>query len=235
MMDIYEIFEKALRDGRNSLTLSESLRLISQYGLPVANFVLVKNSERLEEAFEKLNKPLVVKISSPNLIHKTEIGGVKLGIKSLEDLKKAYNEVISSIKCRAPKARIEGVIIQEMIKGDYEVIVGGLRDPQFGPVVAFGMGGVLVEVLKDIAFDLAPLSEKEAYNLINRIKGAVLLRGYRGSPPADLEKLVKVIVKASQLIWDFKDYIEEMDLNPIIISGANLWVVDARFKLRKAG
>jgi len=226
-----DILKKAIREKRETLTLSESLSVASSYGLPVPKFQLAKDKRELVEIFKKLKKPLVAKVSSPDLTHKTEVGGVKLNIKTLKELELVYEEVIASVKSKAPSARIEGVVIQEMVKGDYEVIVGGLRDPQFGPTIAFGMGGVLVEILKDISFELAPISEREAYNLINRIRGAVLLRGYRGKAPADLTKLAKIVSRASQLIWDLREYVKEMDLNPIMISGSEIWVVDARFVL----
>lgn len=227
-----EILKKALGEGRHSLTLYESLTLISAYKLPVAKFVLADTEEKLEEAFTTLSKPLVVKVSSPDVTHKTEIGGVKLGINTLKELKEAYSIILNSVRKFLPYARIEGVVVQEMVKGDYEVIIGGLNDAQFGPVVAFGLGGIMVEILNDVAFDLAPLSKEEAYNLINRIKGAVILRGYRGKPPANLMKLAEVISKVSYLIWDFREYIKELDLNPVMVSRDLIQVVDARFVLR---
>lgn len=231
-MEPFDVLRKAINEGRRNLTLYESLTLISAYKLPVARFMLVKTEDGLKEAFYSLSKPLVVKISSPDVIHKTEVGGIRLGIRTFKELKEAYSAILNSLKRASPNARIEGIVIQEMVKGDYEVIIGGFNDAQFGPVVAFGLGGILVEVFKDIAFDLAPVSEDEAYDLINRIKGVAILKGYRGRPPVDLAKLAKMVSKVSQLIWELREYIKELDLNPVMISQDLMQVVDARLILR---
>ena len=169
------VIEKALEEGRDRLSLVESLELALSYELPVAKYVKVTGEEELEEAFSRLKPPLVLKVSSPDITHKTDVGGVKLNINSLDELRRAYRDVMARVAEKAPNARIDCVVVQEMVKGDYEVIIGGMRDPQFGPVIAFGLGGLLVEVFKDVAFDLAPLSEEEAYTLMSKVKGFILL------------------------------------------------------------
>jgi len=231
MSSIIPIFEKVLNEGRANLSLYEALDVVKAFGLPVAKFVLVKDIDDIEKVRDVLSPPFVAKISSPDVIHKTDVGGIFLNIQTEEELKYTVENILENVKRRMSNAKIDGVIVQEMIKGGYEVIIGGLRDQQFGPVVAFGLGGVFVEVLKDVAFDIAPIKPEEALSLIKSIKGYRILLGYRGKQPANLESLANVLSKASQFLWEYRRYIKEMDLNPVIVTSKNSYVVDSRIIL----
>ncbi|OYT28866.1 MAG: acetyl-CoA synthetase [Thermofilum sp. ex4484_79] len=231
MNSIVPIFEKVLNEGRANLSLYEALNVVKAFGLPVAKFVLVKDIDDIEKVRGVLSPPFVAKISSPDVIHKTDVGGIFLNIQTEEELKYTVENILENVKRRMSNAKIDGVIVQEMIKRGYEVIIGGLRDQQFGPVVAFGLGGVFVEVLKDVAFDIAPIEPEEALSLIKSIKGYRILLGYRGKPPANLESLANMLSKASQFLWEYRRYIKEMDLNPVIVTSKNSYVVDSRIIL----
>jgi len=190
----------------------------------------MRGPEDAEEA-ARLGFPLVVKVDSPDIIHKTEVGGVKVGVGSVEELRRAAEEILESVRRAAPGARVYGLVAQEMVKGGHEVFIGGLNDRQFGPVVVFGLGGVFVEVLRDVAFDLAPVTPGEAEELVRGIRGYKVLSGYRGEP-ADIKLLAEAISRFSRLIWDLAPVFEEADLNPVFAGRDWVKVVDARFRLR---
>jgi acyl-CoA synthetase (NDP forming) len=172
----------------------------------------------------------VLKISSPDVVHKSDSGGVKLGLANATQVGKAYNEIISSVKKAYPKAQIEGVSVQSMAPPGVEVIVGMSKDPQFGPVLMFGLGGILVEVLKDVSFRIVPVTARDAREMIKEIKGYPLLEGYRGQRPASIPALEKLIVKVSQFI-EKNPQIKELDLNPIFAYHDKAVAVDARIIL----
>lgn len=231
---MHPVVEKALSEGRAWLSLSESLRLLEDNGIPVARYVTLSGPEDAERA-AKLGFPLVLKIDSPDVLHKSDVGGVRVGIRSLEELRRAAREILDSVKAAVPGARIYGLVAQEMLSEGYELFIGGINDRQFGPVVAFGLGGVFVEVLRDVAFDLAPLTPEEARRLIEQPRGARLLHGYRGRPPANLDLLARVVSRFSELIYGLDGVFEEADLNPTYAWRDWVKVVDARFKLRVGG
>jgi len=231
---LHPVVEKALSEGRAWLSLSESLRLLEDNGIPVARYVTLSGPEDAERAAQ-LGFPLVLKIDSPDVIHKSDVGGVRVGIRSIEELREAAREMLEAVRAAAPGARIYGLVAQEMLSEGYELFIGGINDKQFGPVVAFGLGGVFVEVLRDVAFDLAPLTPEEARLLIERPRGSKLLHGYRGRPPADIDLLARVVSRFSELIYELRDVFEEADLNPTYAWRDWVKVVDARFKLRVGG
>jgi acetate---CoA ligase (ADP-forming) len=160
-----------------------------------------------------------LKVLSPDILHKTEAKVVKLGISSEGEFVGAYTEILQNAKRYRPDAKIEGILIQEMITGGTEVIVGMSQDLQFGPTVMFGLGGVFVEVYKDISLRVAPVKRIDAEEMINEIKGSVLLGGYRGGEKGDVEEIIDVILRVSQLAMDLKDRVEELDINPLIVLG----------------
>ena len=209
----------------------ESLRLLEEYGLPIAKYVFARNEEEIKTL--PFSFPVVLKVSSPDVSHKTEVGGVKVGISSLEELRREIIGMRERVIGKIPNARIEGFVIQEMVKEGYEVLIGGLNDAQFGPVVAFGLGGIFVEILKDVVFEIAPVSVEQALEMIKRIKGYAILEGYRGQKPANLQLLASTISKASHLFAELGPYFQEADLNPTFVSNEWIKIVDARFKLRK--
>ncbi|ABL77519.1 acetate--CoA ligase family protein [Thermofilum pendens] len=229
-MSVEEIFEKALSENRKNLSLGEAFAVCEYYGLPLLGYRFIGVDEEVPEALG-LSYPVVVKVDSPDIVHKTEYGGVKTGIKSREELVKAIEDIKRSVKAKNPNARINGFIVQEQVSNAHEVIIGGLKDEQFGPVIAFGLGGVLVEILRDVAFDIAPITPQEARDLITRIKGYQILEGYRGIPKANIDALSEVLSKASRMFADIAKYVKEMDLNPTFVSSEWVKIADARFTL----
>ena len=174
----------------------------------------------LEEALEiasKIGYPVVLKIDSPDITHKTDAGAIKLGISNQTELINAYNEIITNSKKYAPEARIGGVLVQEMIKGAREVIVGMSHDPQFGPIIMFGLGGIFVEVFKDVSLRVAPLTRADAEEMVKEVRGYEILKAFRGKPEADVEGIVDVLLRLSRLAVDLGDVLSEIDINPLMV------------------
>ena len=209
------------------LSDDDTARLLRKYGIPTVEGGVVGSEEEAVRAAERLGYPVVLKIVSPAILHKTDAGGVLLGIEDEEGVRKGYREVMEKAKEYKPEARIEGVLVQKQAPRGREVIVGALRDPQFDGVVMFGLGGVFVEVLKDVSFRIAPIDEEEALSMIKEIKGYPLLMGFRGEEKADLKAIAKVISAVSEMIMRER-YIEEMDINPLIVYPRGAMAVDAR-------
>ncbi|HEX6002404.1 MAG TPA: acetate--CoA ligase family protein, partial [Burkholderiales bacterium] len=201
-------------------------QLLARYGIPVTNERLYRPSdiENLRDA--PFAFPLAVKIESPDVPHKTEAGAVRLDITTLDELKQAGREVLSAARLHRPEARIDGVLVQEMTDG-LEVIVGAVNDPYFGPTVAFGLGGIFTEVMKDVTHRFAPFDEATAREMISEIKGAALLQGYRGQPPLDVAALAATLARVSQLIADHAERIAELDINPLFVRAAGRGVIAA--------
>lgn len=208
--------------------------LLSAYKIPVAPFSLTKSLSEAEEKAEEIGYPIVLKIVSPQIIHKFDVGGVILAIKDREELKEAYERLLANVKARKPEAEIVGVLVQKMMKGGKEVILGMKRDPQFGSLLMFGMGGTYVEVLKDVSFRVAPIRELSAQTMVKEIRGYTILKGFRGEKPSDIGKLVEVLERLSQLVTDFDEF-EEIDINPFLVfeEGKGAFAIDARIRLRE--
>jgi acyl-CoA synthetase (NDP forming) len=216
--------------SQNLLTEVESKELLKKAGIPVVEAKLSRSKKEAISISKEMGFPAVLKISSPDVIHKSDSGGVKLGLANATQVGKAYNEIISSVKQAYPEAQIEGVSVQPMAPPGVEVIVGMSKDPQFGPVLMFGLGGILVEVLKDVSFRIVPVTERDAREMIREIKGYPLLEGYRGQKPASIPALEKLIVKVSQFV-EKNPQIKELDLNPIFAYPDKAVAVDARIIL----
>jgi acetyl-CoA synthetase (ADP-forming) len=225
------IFKKVKREKRNVLTLEESIEILKYYKIPVAKTGLAKTIEEAVLIAKKIGYPVVLKIVSPQLIHKTEAKGAILDIKNKEELKKMYEQLLRNVKRFNPSAKIHGVIVQEMIREGYETIVGGIRDAQFGPTVMLGLGGIFTEVYNDTSFRVAPLSKKDALEMIKEIKGYEILKGYRNNPPADINALIDVLIKVGK-IMSKEDEIKEIDINPLFLSAKRSIAVDARIILQ---
>ena len=178
----------------------------------------------------KIGYPTVFKIISPDVIHKFDVGGVILNIKNQMEAKNAFNKIIENIKKHNKKARIYGVLVQEMAPSSIEVIVGSIKDSQFGPTLMFGFGGTYVELMKDVSFRIAPIDEYDAKEMISEVKAYPILTGYRGQPPADIDALIKILLKVSNLVMDHQE-IKELDLNPVMIYEKGVKTVDARIIL----
>jgi acetyl-CoA synthetase (ADP-forming) len=221
------IIGRALSEGRTTLLEPEAKELCSQYGIPVPRSRLVKSLDEAVKATQEIGFPVVVKIVSEDIPHKSDAGCVVVGVSDAEGLKAAYKRVVDNALKFNPSASIRGVLVEEVVPKGVEVAVGGLRDPEFGPAVMFGLGGIFIEVMKDVSFRVAPVSEEEAKEMMMEIRGFKILQGYRGSEAVDLEALVKIIVSASKMIVENEE-ISQLDLNPIIASRQGAKAVDAR-------
>ena len=216
--------------SQNLLTEVESKALLKKAGIPVVETKLARSKKEAISISNEMGFPVVLKISSTDVVHKSDSGGVKLGLANATQVGKAHNEIVSSIKQAYPKAHIEGVSVQPMAPPGVEVIVGMSKDPQFGPVLMFGLGGILVEVLKDVSFRIVPITARDAGAMIREIKGYPVLEGYRGQKPASIPALEKLIVKVSQFV-EKNPQIKELDLNPIFAYPDKAVAVDARIIL----
>lgn len=222
-----KIIGNARKDKRTVLTEIESKQLVSEAGIPVIESRLAKTKAQAISMSKEMGFPLVLKIVSPEIIHKSDSGGVKLGLGNAAQAGRAYSEIVAAAKQANPKAKIHGVSVQKMAKPGVEVIMGMSKDDQFGPVLMFGLGGVFVEVLKDVAFRIVPLVRRDASQMIREIKGYPLLEGYRGQEPANITVLEDLLLKLSDFI-DKTPEIKELDLNPILAYSDGAVAVDAR-------
>ena len=225
-----EIINKAYKNKRKFLLEPEAKTVCMEYDIPVTKFKVAKNEAEAVKFSEELGYPVVLKVVSPDVIHKSDVGGVIVNLKTTEDVKNAYKQILENVKKHKPKAKIVGVLIQEMAPSSTEVIVGAIKDPQFGPALMFGLGGIFVEVLKDVTFRVAPVTEDEAREMITEVKAYPLLKGYRNLPPADIETIVKIIQNTSRLVMEHQE-IKELDLNPIMVYEKGAKTVDARIIL----
>ncbi len=226
---------KNLLDAANmSLSEHQSKALLKIYGIPVTRENVVKSPHKAIGFAEEIGFPVVLKIDSSDIIHKSEAKAVRVGVNSKEEILQFYDEIIENAKKYNPKAKINGVLVQEMIRGGSEVIIGMSEDPQFGPTIAFGLGGIFVEVLKDISLRVVPLSKSDAENMVRETKGYQILRGFRGKNRSDIEAVIDVLLKISRLAEDWKDYISEIDINPLIIldEGHGVKAIDALVVLK---
>ena len=226
---MHKIIEKAKKEKR-SLLETEAKELLREYGIPVPDFKLIKSEDEIVGLAKEINFPIVMKIVSPDIIHKTEAGGVKVGIKDEKEAKAAYQDIIYKVKKYKKEAKISGIIAYSMIPQGTEIIIGIMKDPHFGPVIMFGLGGIFVEILKDISFRILPLEERDAEEMISEIKGYQILKGIRGETPKDVKSIRDVLMKISQLVMDNPE-IKEIDLNPVFLFNQGLQVVDARMIL----
>jgi acetyl coenzyme A synthetase (ADP forming)-like protein len=221
------VLDRVKAAGRTSLTPAECATLCAAYGIPQPNEAIATSAAEAARLSAELGFPVVMKIVSPDILHKTDAGAVMTDVKHATEAERAYEAILRNAKRHHPTAHVSGVLIQQMLTGGHEVIVGALTDPSFGKVIAFGLGGVLVEMLKDVTFRLAPASEADALSMLDGIAAAGILRGVRGAAPVDQVALVRIIVGVSQLVVDFPE-IQELDLNPIFASHAGATAVDVR-------
>jgi acetyl-CoA synthetase (ADP-forming) len=230
MSEASQLFKQVIKGGRKSLLETEAKTVCMEYGISVPKFKLAKNEIEAVKLAMSIGFPIVLKIVSPDIIHKSDVGGVVVGIKNAEEVRSGYRRIMDNVKKHNPNANIVGMLVQEMAPAGTEVIVGSIKDPQFGPALMFGLGGVFVEVLRDVTFRIAPVNEDEAAEMISEVKAFPLLKGYRNTPPADLKAIVKVLVNTSKLVLDNPE-IKELDLNPIIVYEKGAKTVDARIIL----
>ena len=215
------ILEKALREGRTVLSEHESKGLLDTYNIPITRELEVDGDEAFADAINEIGYPLVIKGCSHDLVHKTEQGLVRVDIRNEKEAHVAYREIMSG---RQDKGK--AVLIQEMVKGTRELMVGLTRDPQFGPCVMFGLGGIFTEILKDISFRVAPIEKRDAMEMMQEIKAHKILEAFRGMPAANLEILSEILIGVGEIGLE-NDAIKEIDINPLILRGSNPVAVDA--------
>uniref|UniRef100_A0A7C4NMP3 Acetyl-CoA synthetase n=1 Tax=Staphylothermus marinus TaxID=2280 RepID=A0A7C4NMP3_STAMA len=232
-MNPKEIIRKALDEGRVKLLEHEAYDLLKLYDIPVPEAELAKDPLEASDIAEKIGYPIVLKIVSPDIIHKSDVGGVIVDLNSRESVREGVEKIFRNVKSKAPNARITGVLVQKMVPQGFEVIVGGLRDSVFGSVVMFGLGGIFVEVLKDVSFRITPIDHGSALEMIEEIRARDLLNGYRNTPPVDKKAIADIIVKVARLLDDIEE-IESIDLNPIMAFSNKAIVADARIMLKKS-
>lgn len=225
-----QIIEKAKQEGRSALVEPEAKEILQLYGVPTPEFKVATNEEEAVKFAQEIGYPVVMKIVSPDIIHKSDAGGVKVNIKNDEEAREAFNTIIENAKRYKSDANLWGVIVYKMLPLGKEVIVGMIRDPQFGPAIMFGLGGIFVEILKDVSFRVAPITKEEALDMIREIKAYPILAGARGEKPVNIDALAKFIVKVSQLAVELPE-IKELDINPIFAYEDSAVAVDARMLL----
>lgn len=229
---VTRIFEAARAKNQHILGL-EAFDILKAYGIPLIKTRFAKTAEEAVIAAEEIGYPLVMKVVSPQISHKSDIGGIKLSLQNAAEVKTAYQDMIEGIQKKLPDAYLEGVQLQPMLSGGKEVILGMVHDPTFGPMLMFGLGGIYIEILKDIQFAIVPVDEREAREMITGIKTYPLLAGVRGEKPSDINALVDIILRVSNLVFDFPE-IEEFEINPMMVfeKGKGALAVDLRLILK---
>ena len=226
------VIEEVLKSGRKNMVEYEAKQVLKAYGLPVPYEKLAKTVDEALKYAEEIGYPVAMKLMSPQILHKSDARVVILNVKNPEELKQKWEEIHENARKYRPDAEILGVLIAPMLKPGREVIIGVTEDPQFGHAIMFGLGGIFVEVLKDVTFRIIPITERDARKMIHEIKGYPILAGARGEAPADVDAIVDLLLKVSNLVDDLRDYIKEMDLNPVFVYEKGAVVVDARIILK---
>jgi len=229
-----EVIDRVRADGRIAMTEVEAKQIFNAYGLPIAPTNLATSEDDAVELAHKITYPVVMKVVSPDIIHKSDAGGVKVNIKTDAGVREAYKTILENCKKYKAEANIHGVAVQEMAPWGTEVIVGSVNDPTFGPTVMFGLGGIFVEVLKDVTFRVAPLNQQQAEQMLGEIRSAPILAGVRGEAPRDRKALAELVCRYAKMVYDLSDEIAETDANPVLVyeEGKGLKVVDARVILK---
>lgn len=222
----------AKRAGRNALDESAGKQLLAAHGVKVPQSRVAKGVADVDAVMNGLQTPVVVKVMSPDILHKSDAGGVKINLRSVAEVKAAIEGMLNAPKIKG--ARIEGFLVEEMAPAGHELVIGGLRDPQFGPLVMVGLGGIFVEILKDVSFRLCPIARIDAEEMLAELKGVAILKGARGTKPASMDAIIDVLLKVggeNGLLMQHAADISEADINPLIVSDTAAVAVDARFIL----
>jgi 4-hydroxybutyrate---CoA ligase (ADP-forming) len=230
------VFYNVRKAGRINLLEEEGYEVLAAYGFPTPKSILVTSEEQCIRAANEIGYPVVLKIASPDIIHKSDAGGVKVGLKNNDEVQRAFRSIIDNARKYRTDAKIQGILVQQMVQSGKEVILGSKKDPLFGSLIMFGLGGIYVEVLKDVIFRLAPIGQEEATRMVESVKTVKLLKGVRGEKPSDLQSIIDNLQRLSQLVTEFPE-IEEFDMNPILVfeEGKGACAVDVRMTLSKAG
>jgi acetyltransferase len=228
---VRQILDGLKKAGRATAGDAEAREVLEAYGIPLPKTVLARNADEAVAAAEAMGYPVVLKIASPDILHKTDIGGVKVNLANANEVRDAFDLILYRATRHMPGADIWGCQVQQMIKGGRETIIGVNRDPQFGPLLMFGLGGVYVEALKDVTFRVAPIDRREAREMLGEIRSYALLRGVRGEKPADLEAVADTVLRISQLVSDFPEIVE-LDINPLLVFPKGVLGLDMRLALK---
>jgi len=228
---VKKLFKKVGEEKRHNLLETEARELLKEYHISLPEAELANNLDKAVEAGNRLGYPLAMKVVSPDIIHKSDAGGIKLGLNNQEDIKRAFKEIVENAEKVVTKEKILGTLISPMAKKGQECIIGMIRDAQFGPVIMFGLGGIFVEVLKDVSFRVAPLAAEDIDEMVKEIKGYKILTGIRGEKPKDIEAIKDILVRLSEIVIDNPE-IKEIDLNPVIVHEKGASIVDSRVILR---
>ncbi|MEL0108028.1 MAG: acetate--CoA ligase family protein [Rhodospirillaceae bacterium] len=233
-MTIQETISQARKSGRKALDESNGKQLLAEFGVTVPQSIVTKDAATAAGDVSNLKFPVVVKVMSADILHKSDAGGVKVGLQNADEVSQAIAEMAKQPEIK--KADVDGYLVEEMAPPGQELVVGGLKDPQFGPLVMVGLGGIFVEVLKDVAFRICPIEEIDAREMLAELKGAPLLKGARGQKPVSEDAIIDVLMKVggdNGLLMQLEDDIAEADINPLIVSDNGAVAVDARFILTK--
>jgi len=232
MPKVDDIIATARSEKRTYLLENESKTIMQTYKIPVTKFTVAETEDAAVKAAEKIGYPVVLKILSPDVIHKSDVGGVLININTPDEVRKGYQSIINNVQKHKTNARIKGIFVEEFAPKGIEVIIGALKDPQFGPALMFGLGGIFVEVLKDVSFRVAPITKFDAKEMIQEIKGYPILTGIRGQKASDVTALENILLQVSKLVMDYP-VINQLDLNPVFSYPTGAKCVDARIILEE--
>jgi acyl-CoA synthetase (NDP forming) len=225
------IMQRALDKGRSSLLIHEAQRICKLHHIPTPKSSLATNAEEAVHEAKEVGFPAVIKIVSPQIAHKSEVGGVIVDIRDEKQLRTEYEELIVRVRRREPSAKVLGVLVERMMPPSIELIIGGIRDKQFGPSIMFGIGGIFAEIYDDVAFRVAPVDGIDTLNLVQGLRGSKILSGFRGKPPADLDSIMNALINVSNLMMEH-DSVQQLDLNPVIAYSDGVCAVDCRIIIR---
>lgn len=232
MNSVKKVFEETIQTDHKVITEELSKSILKTYGIKVPPFALVTSAEEAVKQAKKIGFPLVMKVVSPQILHKTDVGGVKVGLDNVNDVKKTFKDMYGRLS-KKKGVEVKGILLEKMVPKGVELIVGIQNDPQFGPVIMVGLGGIMTEVMKDVAFRLLPITTSDAKSMLNELKGSALLKGFRGSEPIDTNMVAKMLVQIGKLGVDNADYINSVDFNPVVVYPKSHFVVDAKIILDK--
>jgi acetyl-CoA synthetase (ADP-forming) len=228
--EVSKIIEMAVNEGRDFLFEHEAKALCNLYDMPVTKISVAGSEEEAVKAAEEIGYPIVLKIVSPQVLHKSDAGGVLVNMKNEEDVRNGYNTILKNVKTHVPTAEITGILVQEMAPNGTEVIIGSTKDPTFGPTIMFGLGGIFVEILKDVSFRIIPINRTDAEDMVKEIKAYKILEGVRGNPPSDVKAILDILMATSRMLIDCPE-VSELDMNPLIVYEKGAKIVDARIIL----
>lgn len=232
-MNTQKIFDETMKTDHKVITEDVSKSILKSYGVKVPPYALAKTAAEAVKASKKIGFPLVMKIVSPQILHKTDAGGVKVGVANAKEVKTVFNQILKNVKKYDKKAEIKGVLLEKMVPKGVEMIVGLQVDPQFGPVIMAGLGGVMTEVFKDVAWRMLPITLSDAKSMIEELKSSKLFKGFRGSAPIDLNMLAQALVQIGKIGVDNASHVNSIDFNPIVVYPKSYFVVDAKIILAK--